>query len=571
MSLPSTSRHPITAAADSSERLIDGMYGVHSETRLDDVRTVIQARDRSGTWFTITWYTLTLEQETSFEHYRVLLKSLKRKGLAAVHDVVSRPGAHYVVWAQANPATSQAISKTTKTAHSAIGDMLDAHGRQLEDAILWRDKRDGRICVYGLAWQPGVTIDSGTIARIPWHQHVSSIFSQHSDWFVGLGLCLAGLSLMVAAISSQATWVVVPEVRGMMVNDAAALLFEQGLQAELDAVPSLLAAGEVIDVRPRAGHQMRAGREVTLRYALPAAQMTPQNVPELRGLTVEDARNRLQTGGLELGRRLDVYAAIQAGTVIAQANAAQTSLPQGSEVDVLVSLGPAPNLTVLPDVRGLTEDDARTIILAAGISAPLVIDYQQVSRAAGTVLEQNHKPFVPFKTDATVRLVVASSVSRAIAEDGFANFIGMSEAQALDLARAQGVNPIFEPISRPGLPEGVIMQSPAPNSNSTSNNVTLTLNVQPVTIPRPNIQTEVNLSGEPRTFSYRWNIETGIAPQIAEVRAELVNGETLLLSRAMVAGGEVIEGTWTTDMRGPVTFQLSLNGFAYGEPLRRNP
>jgi len=549
------------------------MYRVHSETALDDVRTVISAKDRTGTWLTITWYTLTLEQEATFEHYRILLKSLKRKGLAAVHDVVSRPGAHYVVWTHANPTTSQPVAVNGKHADQrAIADMLDAHGRSPTDAILRRTHRDGRIRVYGLTWQPGLSFDSGHSARTPWYQHLGKSVTRQRDWLLGLVLCAVGVGLIVTAVRSQAPWVVVPEVHGMMVNDAADILFERGLQAQLEAVPSPLAAGEIIDVRPRVGHQLRAGRAVTLRYALPAAQMTPQNVPELRGLTVTDARSRLQTAGLELGRRLDIHATIQAGTVIAQANPAQTSLPQGSEVDVLVSLGPAPAMTVLPDMRGLTEEDARAITLAAGISTPVVIDYQQAGRVAGTVLEQNHKPFIPFKTDATVRLVVASSASRTIADDGFANFIGMSESQARTLARAQGVNPSFDMVSRPGLPEGVIMQSPAPNSNSTSNSVRLTFNMQPVTIPRPDVQTDVLLTAsEPRAFSYRWDIETGIAPQIAEVRAELLNGDTLLLSRAMVAGGETIEGTWTSDMRGPVTFRLTLNGLTYGEPLRLNP
>lgn len=569
---------PVT---DVSGRLIDGVYRVHGETALDEVRTVITAKDKHGNWVTITWYALTLEQEAAFEHYRVLLKSLKRKGLAAVQDVVSRPGAHYVVWTQANPATSQQIN--SKSADQlAIADMLDAHGRSLDDAILRRDNRDGRTHVYGLAWQPNASIDSGVIARVPWYRQLgyrqlgyrqlAKALRRQRAWVLGLGLAVAGVGLMVAAVRSHAAWVVVPDVRGMMVNDAATVLYERGLQATLDAVPSPLAAGEVIDVRPSVGHQLRAGRDVTLRYALPAAQMTPQNVPELRGLTVEEARARLQTAGLELGRRLEIHATIQAGAIIAQANPAQASLPQGSDIDVLVSLGPAPAMTVLPDVRGLAEEDARAIALAAGITTPLVIDYQQAGRAAGTVLEQNHKPFVPFQIDATVRLVVASSASRMIADDGFANFIGMGESQALALARAQGVNPSFETVSRPGLPEGVIMQSPAPNSNSTSNNVTLTLNVQPVTVPRPDVRAEVTLTAsEPRTFRYRWDIATDITPQIAEVRAELINGETLLLSRAMVAGGEVVEGTWTSDIRGPVTFRLTLNGITYDEPLRRNP
>jgi beta-lactam-binding protein with PASTA domain len=567
---------PVTSPEDDAKatsRLIDGKYRVYAEHVYDGQRTLLDAKTSDGTWVTITWYRLPLAQEDAFERYRILLKGLKRKRLAAVHDVVSRPGAHYVVWARPDNTTSQPVAggdKLTSARYEALKDMLAAHQRNLADALLRRDKRTGDLMLYGLGWQAGSAAETGHVRRLPWWQRGWQYITPNFDWLIAFALSGLGVLLLLTAVRTQAPWVVIPELRGQQINTAADQLYSLGLQTVLEAVPSTEPAGQVIEARPIAGNQLRAGREITLRYALPAAQLSPQTVPELRGLSLDEARTTLQQQGLELGRLLETHADIQPDTIIAQASSSQTTLPQGSTVDVLVSLGPASALTVLPDLRGLSEDAARAIVLAAGIETPLVIDRQQASVEVGTVLEQNHKPFVPFKTDATVRLLVASSASEVIAEDGFANFIGMSEAEAITLARAQGLNPVFSYLSRANLPAGIIFQTPEPNSNSTNSTVELTINAQPEVIPVPQVAVSINPL-EPRTFSYRWNVEQGISAQIAEVRASSLDGESILLSRAMVEGGDVVEGEWTTDIAGPITVSLTLNGFSYGEPLRLNP
>ena len=107
-------------------------------------------------------------------------------------------------------------------------------------------------------------------------------------------------------------------------------------------------------------------------------------------------------------------------------------------------------------------------------------------------------------------------------------------------------------------------------SNSTNSTVELTVNAQPEAIPIPEVAANFRPL-TPRTFTYRWNIEAGIAAQIAEVRANTLDGESIILTRAMVEGGDVVEGDWTTDIAGPITVSLTLNGFSYGEPLRLNP
>src|SRR5690606_34172210 len=61
-------------------------------------RTLFDAIAPDGTPLRIEWFELTAGEDAAFERYRRLLKRLKRDDLAAVHDVISRPGARYVAW-----------------------------------------------------------------------------------------------------------------------------------------------------------------------------------------------------------------------------------------------------------------------------------------------------------------------------------------------------------------------------------------------------------------------------------------------------------------------------------------
>ncbi|MEM6431263.1 MAG: hypothetical protein AAF708_18640, partial [Deinococcota bacterium] len=176
----SKSSAPAVASASSSDastataQIIDGKYRGYAEHAYDDVRTLLDAKTPTGEWVTITWYRLPLAQEDAFERYRILLKGLKRKKLAAVYDVVSRPGAHYVVWARPDSTTSHAIGNIDKlsgTRYEALTDMLAAHQRDLQDVLLRRNKDTGALTLYGLGWQAGYAAETGQVRRLPWWYH----------------------------------------------------------------------------------------------------------------------------------------------------------------------------------------------------------------------------------------------------------------------------------------------------------------------------------------------------------------------------------------------------------------
>src|SRR5690606_3910539 len=139
-------------------------------------------------------------------------------------------------------------------------------------------------------------------------------------------------------------------------------------------------------------------------------QLAQTEVPGLIGLSYPDEVNRsLTAAGLALGQVARVSAAAPAGVVLAQHVSAGQRVGSGADIDVLVSTGPARELTFVPRLVGLDVDSATQLAVIAGI-APDRIFVDSVSSTAGTagtVLSQSLAPNVTVpRDDAVLRLVV---------------------------------------------------------------------------------------------------------------------------------------------------------------------
>ncbi|MEI7560526.1 MAG: PASTA domain-containing protein [Actinomycetes bacterium] len=101
-------------------------------------------------------------------------------------------------------------------------------------------------------------------------------------------------------------------------------------------------------------------------------------VPEVVGMAQGDALARLQEAGLPSQVFNDYSERLPRGEVMGQLPAQGGSVPAGAESVLMVSSGPAaaPTLaTALPNVIGLAESDAVSMMQAAGLSPQLVREY----------------------------------------------------------------------------------------------------------------------------------------------------------------------------------------------------
>lgn len=103
----------------------------------------------------------------------------------------------------------------------------------------------------------------------------------------------------------------------------------------------------------------------------PAPGASTAEVPQVAGLTAARARSRLDDAGFEV-RTFNINARGTRGSVAAQSPPPGTTLRSGSTVVIEIITGPAAAGEVVPDVRGLTSDAARTRLIDAGFD--VVID-----------------------------------------------------------------------------------------------------------------------------------------------------------------------------------------------------
>jgi beta-lactam-binding protein with PASTA domain len=562
--------------------LLDHTYEIISRRSLGERHSLFEATAPDGGALRICWYELSSPaEEARFERYRQLLQRLRRQGLAEVHDLVSRPGAHYVAWRVPDEVSKHASGRGLEP----LRQLLESYGYTLQAA----DAREqaGAAKLYGLAFDGNAPLEAEAPRRVmpprPWYVRwrtkAASLPGWLWAWLPGVLLALFGLVLLALNFTafSNNRLVAMPALAGEQVNAATTQLYRLGLAVNVQAVSSSQPAGAVLGSRPVAGTQLRPGHTVHLSYALPPGQIEPVTTPELRGHQSGDAQGLLEQAGLELGQISRIPANSPAGMVLAQSLPAGSVTAKGHTVNVLLSDGPPPKVTFLPQLVGLNAKDAVALAQLAGIGSIEQDHVANTSEPVGTVLKQSIAAATPIPAGAAVLyLTVASGGGGAVPQaSGAPDLVGMSLAQAQQTAQQAGysIDHVAQ-MATLSLPQGVIRQTPAPGGadagKDAGKTVSLVVNAHPLPIPRPTTSVRVRQPGY-YPLDYRWYIEPGIPQETAKVTATTLDGKNHLVVRKEVQGGDTLAGTYLALTSGPVTFALTLGGIPYGEKLLVNP
>jgi beta-lactam-binding protein with PASTA domain len=545
--------------------LLDGKYEIISQTTVGQGRTLIEATAPDGTLVRIEWFELEPVKEQAFERYRRVLKRLKRDGKAAVYDIISRPGAHYVAWERADDGLARA--------HDAdIDAALQENGFDVASADVRRSGRSTRL--YGLTWDGGAPVQQHRVAPEPAPRRPAGrplVPERFAPWGLTLILLVASLALLGGGFlrRTNGRTVQVPNVVGLDVNDAQRVLARLELKPNPTPLESTSAAGTVLSVQPSAGTELRPGRTVQLSYALPQGQLASTQVPQLVGQSYPDqVTTTLQQAGLDLGTIARIHAPTPAGVILAQSAPSGSKLAKGQPVDVLVSLGPIQPQTFLPNLVGLSVDDARYLAGVAGLSPDQILedDVNAPNGYPGEVLSQSLAPYLSEPVDESILRLVVQQGAPAGGQQAASvpSVVGMPLAEAQTVAAGYTISTTT--VESPLLPEGVVLQVPAPGADPGNHTLALTVNVHPVPLADPGAFATVKQPSL-RHVPYAWTIQPGIGQQVAMVYAQPLNGQRTLVDRATVRGGELLQGSWLTTYPGPVTFTLELNGQPYGSPL----
>jgi serine/threonine-protein kinase len=187
----------------------------------------------------------------------------------------------------------------------------------------------------------------------------------------------------------------------------------------------------------------------------------PVTVPDVRGMTLDEARTTLGDASLELGDLATGTGAAGTpqGTVLEQTPAPGTEVDEGSAVDLVITGGAD---VVVPDLLGLSQADAEAAVVAAGLVVQQVVDVYSEDIPAGKVAGQAPKAgsTVAGGTPVTIS-VSAGPQAPSPGATAVPDVVGKTQADALAALQGAGFVAVLAPQPSSTVPAGeVINQNP---------------------------------------------------------------------------------------------------------------
>jgi len=213
----------------------------------------------------------------------------------------------------------------------------------------------------------------------------------------------------------------VPDVVGMSVSGAREYLKREELEYRLagSRASEDTAAGKVLSQEPPAGLMVAPATVVKLVLSIGPRQVV---VPSVTEMSVPQAKRNLEAAGLVSGEVREAYQErIPAGYVASTFPAANAKVVPGTQVDMVVSLGPQPTMPPGPPLPGSPEVQAgreETLVYSVPTDAgprPLAKVVVELTDQSGrqVIYEGFHKPGesippqkIRIANPATVRILV---------------------------------------------------------------------------------------------------------------------------------------------------------------------
>jgi len=210
-------------------------------------------------------------------------------------------------------------------------------------------------------------------------------------------------SKVTLTVSSGPEPVEVPNVVGQSQTDASRALTELGFLVNAVPVEDADAdEGTVVSQDPPAGQQIAKGSQVTINVSS-GSGLIP--VTDVTNQSENTARSNLQRAGFtNVQSRQEASDEIAAGNVIRTDPAAGTQIRAGDPIALIVSSG-AQQVQV-PQVQGLTEQNARTALQNAGLEANVQSQPVQNENQDGIVVQSSPSSGTSVPQGSTVTLFV---------------------------------------------------------------------------------------------------------------------------------------------------------------------
>ena len=293
---------------------------------------------------------------------------------------------------------------------------------------------------------------------------------------------LAAIALIAAAVAALALTrteqVNVPAVIEQPLIEARSQLERRGFDVSVATVANCAPEDTVVEQDPRAGSEVDEGSRVTLTVSLGLSI----KVPPVRGLTLAQARKRLEQADLLVSTREQSSREVAAGRVIRSEPRGGDQAECQSQVRLFVSKGA--NLITLPDVIGQSQEIAESELQRRGFIVD--VDTRDADEPEGIVIVQDPGPGSRLLRGDRVTIVVSTGAGSVVVP----SVEGQSEESAISTLQSRGlsVDVIGQETDQSSEDGRVLDQAPASGTRvRAGDTVTITVGefVPPVEIEPP--------------------------------------------------------------------------------------
>lgn len=225
--------------------------------------------------------------------------------------------------------------------------------------------------------------------------------------------------LVICAIAAAAFFVVrhrqsqpVPNVVGLSQDEAVNQINSNSsfsVGTIKDGFSNDYAAGIVYDQNPDAGNSALTGSKIDLVVSKGPSPARTITVPDLTGMTTEEANNALQLVALKPQVGQELFSdTIEPGRVVAQSPGANSTAQAGDSITYSLSKGP--DQVDIPELVGETQSNAITMLEEAGFAYEIATE-ESDTYAAGIVSAQSQTGRA--SRGSTITITVSSGMSQA--------------------------------------------------------------------------------------------------------------------------------------------------------------
>lgn len=246
------------------------------------------------------------------------------------------------------------------------------------------------------------------------HQKKKSVYSRIIKIFLVIILLLGAFAAFSLWALNQYTKVPITEVPdfvGLSEQDAKGLAREKGLRltiSDIEISSPDIPEGHVVTQDIEAGKEVKRNRVVTLTLSK-GATMTV--VPDLIGKDMRQIEIALHEADLVVGEvKYQFTSKIPKDQLITQNPPANKQAKSGSTVDLVLSKGPEPISGTIPNLIGLTREEAERRITETNFTIGNIIEVETTRYLQGYVADQNPPAGTQIMEGTVINLTVSSGL-----------------------------------------------------------------------------------------------------------------------------------------------------------------